>query len=349
MNKLLQEHVKTLVKRSKSDYFKRLKDSSGDSSLGKKLTNLIQKFVSEVEILANFIESHESDFISIVHKGLNIKQYQEMLDDDEEESYERNILIMAMLLEHDVSMDTSRVYTKIDMIIMLCNSLNKTMEKTGGYLSEKDCGDVSKLKNTHSNSKVTNQITNKAKHGNVTCGTVHSAKGMQWKAVILLRATNELFDEWNEDSDHACINLLYVALSRPMQYLYVTYLEGSNDEPRRDLSSLLKPLLNHRELVISKQYVGAEVTRSFDANLLQPTKIEHSKSKFQSASAILQSNESKAPSKRQNEVVALNALTSVQNKRPNYLNSQQDDYECSNYTLVGAINFVRHKHPNPNP
>jgi hypothetical protein len=170
---------------------------------------------------------------------------------------------------------------------------------------------------------------------------------MQWKAVILLRATNDLFDEWTEDNDHACINLLYVALSRPMQYLYITYLEGSSDEPRRDLSSLLKPLLNHRDLVISKQYVGAEATRSFDAQLvLQPSKEEPSKkSLFQSASIILQSNTTKLPSKRQSDSAALDKRPAVTGKRQSCI---EDHYPGNHYTPTcaqDAINFIFHKHP----
>ena len=369
VNKSVSEHVKTLVKRNKSGYFQRIKDSCSDSSLGKKFTNLIQKFVSEVEILANFIESHESSFLDIVYKGLGLKQYQEIPDDEEEESYERNILLMAMILEQDISADSTRVYTKIEMIMKLCTSLNETVEKSGGYLFEKDCGDATNLEITNLNSRYlthslthsitqslthityllrnSNLITTKAKNGNVTCGTVHSAKGMQWKAAILLRATNDLFDEWTEDNDHACINLLYVALSRPMQYLYITYLEGSSDEPRRDLSSLLKPLLNHRDLVISKQYVGAEATRSFDAQLaLQLSKEEPSKkSLFQSASIILQSNTTKLPSKRQSDSAALDKRPAVTGKRQSCI---EDHYPGNHYTPTcaqDAINFIFHKHP----
>ncbi|MFW8120588.1 3'-5' exonuclease, partial [Klebsiella pneumoniae] len=70
--------------------------------------------------------------------------------------------------------------------------------------------------------------------GGVCVGTVHSAKGLEFRAVAVFGASRHLFplesllrkaisEEERRQVEEQERNLLYVALSRPREYLWVGY------------------------------------------------------------------------------------------------------------------------------
>lgn len=97
--------------------------------------------------------------------------------------------------------------------------------------------------------------------GKLFLGTIHKAKGKEWKAVIILRANEDVFrfgpfysnaeamgmdeeevDLYTENMD-AEKRLLFVAMSRAKELLVISFVGKSRNKPDSQISSLLKPVL----------------------------------------------------------------------------------------------------------
>jgi hypothetical protein len=144
------------------------------------------------------------------------------------------------------------------------------MDDLEGYLFEspilleKDNNDQWQEKKRYEQNKVKTNEKNK-----LYLGTIHSSKGLQFKAVILMKADNSTLNGSKGDENQLQINderrLIYVAMSRAMKYLYITYpmISKKDGGLSLDLSDLIKPLLKHSELVIRKETdVNVDSTRT---------------------------------------------------------------------------------------
>ena len=95
-----------------------------------------------------------------------------------------------------------------------------------------------------------------ALQGQLFLGTIHKAKGREWKVVILLKANDDVFrfstvstGDGEDDDDLVTASmdderrLLFVALSRAKRLLVVSFVGKSREKLESELSRLLKPVL----------------------------------------------------------------------------------------------------------
>lgn len=113
------------------------------------------------------------------------------------------------------------------------------------------------------------------REGSVWISTVHKAKGLQWPAVFVIGTLSSVYSNARDETDQRddnrseeAANLLYVAMSRAQQYLYLTY-EGKTtiiviilddrescagnynaETYRNELCDCLKPLRQSQHVVV---------------------------------------------------------------------------------------------------
>ena len=162
---------------------------------------------------------------------------------------------------------------------------------TGNSLSNSQMD--SSLSSSHSD-HVSSQVS--PLQGQLFLGTIHKAKGKEWKVVILLKANDDVFrfntvsggDGGEDDDDLVTASmederrLLFVALSRAKRLLVVSFVGKSREKLESELSRLLKPVL---QLVgNSKQRSDASTAAGSGLPAVMYT-FQHDSSKFQPGKA----------------------------------------------------------------
>lgn len=87
------------------------------------------------------------------------------------------------------------------------------------------------------------------KSSSLWVSTIHCAKGLEFRYVFLLEANNDIFQSSNNGNDNE-LELLYVAISRAKEKLFITWISNSNNI-HNGISEFLRPLVSSSLLLLS--------------------------------------------------------------------------------------------------
>lgn len=133
------------------------------------------------------------------------------------------------------------------------NELAYKAASQGNALYSSQLGSQQESFSTSESEHLSSQV---ALQGQLFLGTIHKAKGREWKVVILLKANDDVFrfstvsaGDGEDDDDLVTASmdderrLLFVALSRAKRLLVVSFVGKSREKLESELSRLLKPVL----------------------------------------------------------------------------------------------------------
>lgn len=281
------------------------KGSSSEATFSASDKKDIKQWIRDIKALNNCIDIGEATLPEIICKALSIAYISDESDDDSDASseFQKNIVRWAYNYQR-VGVPLS------DTIATFLHMVEEKIELGNGYLYPDDCGPAIPKKDRTSYRSSSASSSQSVIRKRVNLSTVHKAKGLEWKAVIVMRANEDLYgperdrDSCNESSK----NLLYVAMSRPTQVLVVTYLESSKamqDGHRGGLAELMQPMLKVpgvRSLVYTSKrdkssQCGTCGTATSTTTTSTSNYMMHTKSAvFQSATAVLRESQHSASS-----------------------------------------------------
>ena len=81
------------------------------------------------------------------------------------------------------------------------------------------------------------EFINATDEGGVTLSTVHKAKGLEWKSVVVAGFNNGLFPHRRNDNVYEEIHILYVAATRAKDYLFFVQNDRDEESPFLEVMS----------------------------------------------------------------------------------------------------------------
>jgi ATP-dependent exoDNAse (exonuclease V) beta subunit len=115
--------------------------------------------------------------------------------------------------------------------------------------------------------------------------TIHCAKGLEYRCVFILEANHDIFQASQNGNDNE-LELLYVAISRAKERLFITWV-CSNNNIHNGITEFLKPLLNlSSDKVVQEFFSSAQTSKSTSLLPLSPTRPTIT-SKFMKSSELL--------------------------------------------------------------
>ena len=237
--------------------------------------NVLKRWCEDVKAIENAIAINDLSFLDLCYKAISDKCLKEMstsdtayldtaaqgVENDEigDAHFQRCVTSFAIAYNDSAAAGTSTL-DKLDGFLSLLRGLS---DRTEGFLFlELGLKEFSKGGSAAADCCGSGSSSNMSR---LTLSTIHKAKGLEWKAVILYHASSDCFGGTssrvsNDPSDQLAAeeddtNLLYVAMSRPTRALFVTHL----DDAQTTITHLLKPVLRlGNALVVREQFLGSD-------------------------------------------------------------------------------------------
>ena len=196
------------------------------------------------------------------------------------------------MLNNDISL--------YDFISKVCNSVHDAIDSSDDLTTEKLIEIVNNYENRNSRNLcqevpklieyIEQALISEVNKPGVWLSTIHCAKGLEFRCVFILEANNETFQTSPNGNDNE-LELLYVAISRAKEHLFITWISNSNNV-HNGISEFLKPLLNLPSDKVIQEFYSSSVQKSSATNqLLKPSTLGAS-NKFMKSSELLSVNKS---------------------------------------------------------
>jgi len=196
------------------------------------------------------------------------------------------------MLNNDISL--------YDFISKVCNSVHDAIDSSDDLTTEKLMEIVNNYDNKNSRNLcqevpklieyIEQALICEVNKPGVWLSTIHCAKGLEFRCVFILEANNEIFQTSPNGNDNE-LELLYVAISRAKEHLFITWISNSNNV-HNGISEFLKPLLNLPTDKVIQEFYSSSVQKSSTTNQLLKSSTLGASNKFMKSSELLSVNNS---------------------------------------------------------